>query len=57
MPGEVTAEQLTTAINGTSSSNAVATPDVPFVFDPPTLADLEMLRAKVNELIFALRRA
>ena len=56
-PGEVTLAQLNTAINGTSNtSNGVATLDSPFVNDPPTLADLEMMRAKVNELIVALRR-
>ena len=56
-PGEVTAAQLNSAINGTSSSsNAVATLDTPFANDPPTLADLELMRAKLNELINALRR-
>ena len=45
------------AINGTSAvSNAVATLDTPFVNDPPTLADMELMRAKMNELILALRR-
>ncbi len=55
-PGEVTSAQLTAAINGTSmNSNGVATLDtVPS--DPPTFADYEALRAKVNELIGALRR-
>jgi len=56
-PGEVSNAQLSTAINGTSSNtNAVATIDSPFVNDPPTLADLETMRAKMNELILALRR-
>jgi hypothetical protein len=38
------------------SHNAVSNPDTPFGNDPPTLADMETLRAKVNELITALRR-
>jgi len=56
-PGEVTNAQLSSAIAGTSNlSNAVATLDTPFANDPPTLADLEVMRAKMNELIIALRR-
>ena len=56
-PGEVTNAQLSTAINGTSNNtNAVNTLDTPFGNDPPTLADLELMRAKMNELISALRR-
>ena len=56
-PGEVSNAQLTTAINSTSSnSNAVSTLDTPFANDPPTLADMETMRAKMNELITALRR-
>ena len=55
-PGEVSNAQLTTAINGTSAnSNGVATLDT-IPSDPPTFADYEALRAKVNELIGALRR-
>ena len=55
--GEVTNAQLASAISGTSnSSNAVATLDTPFANDPPTLADMETARAKMNELILALRR-
>lgn len=42
---------------GTSSNaNAVATMDTAFANDPPTLADIETLRSKMNELILALRR-
>ena len=54
--GEVSNAQLASAIAGTSmNSNAVSTLDtVPS--DPPTFADYEALRAKVNELIVALRR-
>jgi hypothetical protein len=53
----VTNAQLSSAIAGTSNlSNAVATLDTPFANDPPTLADLELMRAKMNELITALRR-
>ena len=48
---------LDAAIATTSSnSNAVAELSAPFTNDPPTLADIELLRAKVNELITALRR-
>jgi hypothetical protein len=55
--GEVSASDLASAIAGTSAnSNAVATLDDPFANDPPTLADMETLRSKVNELINALRR-
>jgi len=53
----VTAAQLAAAVVGTSSNtNAVATMDTPFTNDPPTLADIELVRAKVNELILAARR-
>ncbi|MFN0080106.1 MAG: hypothetical protein ACKVY0_26880 [Prosthecobacter sp.] len=56
-PGEVTNAQLSSAISGTSNnSNVVSTLDTPFANDPPTLADLEVMRAKMNELINALRR-
>jgi len=56
-PGEMTNAALTTAIAGTSANtNAVATLDTPFTNDPPTLADIEVLRAKINELILAQRR-
>jgi len=56
-PGEVTAAQLATAVVGTSSNtNAVATMDTPFTNDPPTLADIELVRAKMNEFILAARR-
>jgi hypothetical protein len=34
----------------------VPTMDVPFLDFPPTLVDMEALRAKMNELITALRR-
>ena len=56
-PGEVTNAQLATAISGTSNNtNAVATMDTPFANDPPTLADMELMRAKFNELVLAGRR-
>jgi len=42
--------------DSSANSNAVATLDTPFTNDPPTLADLELMRGKVNELIGALRR-
>ncbi len=56
-PGEVTSSELAMSISGTSSnSNAVATMDTAFVNDPPTLADMETMRAAHNELVLALRR-
>ena len=56
-PGEVTNAQLASAIAGTSNNtNAVSTLDTPFTNDPPTLADMEMMRAKFNELVLAQRR-
>ena len=55
--GEVTNAALVSAIAGTSANtNAVATLDMPFTNDPPTLADIEVLRAKINEMISAMRR-
>ena len=55
-PGEVTALDLAEDIAGTSTNtNGVATLDAVFS-DPPTLADLEAVRGKLNELILALRR-
>jgi hypothetical protein len=41
--------------NSSNKTNAVTTLDTPFTNDPPTLADLELMRAKQNELILALR--
>ena len=56
-PGQVSIETLNGAIATTSSnSNAVPALDTPFTNDPPTLADIEVLRAKINELVAALRR-
>ena len=57
----MTNAQLSTAISmavsGTSNNtNAVATMDTPFTNDPPTLADMELMRAKYNELVLAARR-
>jgi hypothetical protein len=55
--GEVSTAALTAAIAGTAAnSNAVATLDTAFTNDPPTLADMETVRGKINELINALRR-
>jgi hypothetical protein len=61
LPGEVTnvamSGAIAAAIAGTSNNtDMVPTLDAPFTNDPPTLADLELLRAKINELILALRR-
>lgn len=56
-PGDVSTAQLQSAIAGTSSnSNSVTTLEAPFSNDPPTFADLEILRQKLNELILVLRR-
>ena len=56
-PGEVTNAGLAAAIVGTSANtNAVATLDTPFSNDPPTLADIEVLRQAFNALVLALRR-
>ena len=55
--GEVSNATLASAIAGTSAStNAVATLDSPFINDPLSMADGELLRAKINELILAQRR-
>lgn len=55
-PGEVSQAQLDAAIAGTSANtNGITTLDsVPG--DPPTFADYEALRAKVNELILNGKR-
>ena len=56
-PGEISAAQLLSAFSETSNnSNGVGTLDAAFTNDPPTLADMEAMRAKMNELILALRR-
>ena len=55
--GEVSNAALASAINGTSSNtNAVATLDTPFANDPPTLADMELMRTNFNTLVLGLRR-
>ncbi|MCX6853863.1 MAG: hypothetical protein NTV80_03045 [Verrucomicrobia bacterium] len=59
-PGEISQAQLDSAIlnslNGTSNNtNGVSTLDTAFA-DPPTLADLEALRQKMNEMILNGRR-
>ena len=52
----MTAAQLADAISGTSANgNGVATLDNP-VSDPPTPAEVQANRDKINELILALRR-
>jgi len=56
-PGEVTNAALSNAISGTSNNtNGVSTLDTPFMNDPPTLADLETMRAAYNALVIGLRR-
>ena len=63
--GEVTAQQLGDGLAATlasanasssANSNSVPTLDTPFTNDPPTLADLEVVRAKINEMLLAQRR-
>ena len=55
--GEVTNVALAAAIAGTSANtNAIPTLDTPFANDPPTLADMELMRASYNALVLALRR-
>lgn len=57
VPGEVTNTALANAIAGTSANtNAAATLDRPFTNDPPTLADIGVMRAKINEMLLAMRR-
>jgi hypothetical protein len=57
VPGEVTLTQLDSAISGTSANtNGVSTLDSAFTNDPPTLADMETLRQKLNEMILNGRR-
>ncbi len=51
------AGRLASAIAGTSANtNGVSTLDTPFTNDPLTLADGELLRNKINEMILAMRR-
>ena len=55
-PGEVTAAQLSSAIDGTSNnSNGVGTLGLS-VSDPPTQGEMQSLANKLDELINALRR-
>ena len=39
-----------------ANTSAVAALDIPFANDSPTFADIELLTAKINELITALHR-
>ena len=56
-PGEVTAQQLTDAIAGTSANNnAVQLFDTGTFTDPPSAYDLMAVANKLNELIQAMRR-
>jgi hypothetical protein len=57
VPGEVTNSALTFAIATTSSNtNAVDTLTGLTISDPPTHAEVETIRQKINELITAMRR-
>jgi hypothetical protein len=60
-PGEVSQVDLNNALQNTldqtsNNSNNVATMDTPFTNDPPTLADMELMRQAYNDLVLALRR-
>jgi hypothetical protein len=60
-PGEVTTSAMNgaiaSAIAGTSNNtNSHPTMDTPFTNDPPTLADMELMRLNYNALVTALRR-
>ena len=60
-PGEVTQTDLANAelimlSQSSANSNGVSTLDTPFANDPPTLADMEVMRAAYNALVSALRR-
>jgi hypothetical protein len=48
--------QLNTLSQTSNVTNSVSTLDTPFTNDPPTLADLEMMRQAYNDLVLALRR-
>jgi hypothetical protein len=59
--GEVTQVDLNNALQTTlaqtsSNSNNVNTLDNPFTNDPPTMADMELMRQAYNDLVLALRR-
>ena len=59
--GEVTQVDLNNALQSTlaqtsSNSNNVNTLDSPFTNDPPTMADMELMRQAYNDLVLALRR-
>ena len=61
-PGEVTTAALNAGLaavtaGSSANSDAVPTLNTPFTNDPPTLADLEVLRQAYNDLVLALRRA
>jgi hypothetical protein len=48
--------QLNTLSQTSNNSNGVGTLDTPFTNDPPTTADMEMIRQAYNDLVLALRR-
>ena len=59
--GEVSNADLASAIagataNSSANTNGVPTLDTAFANDPPTLADIEVMRAAYNTLVLALRR-
>ena len=39
-----------------NNTDAIATLDTPFANDPPTLADMELMREKVNEMLLGMWR-
>ena len=48
--------QLNTLSQTSNNTNNVSTLDTPFTHDPPTTADLELMRQAYNDLVLALRR-
>jgi hypothetical protein len=48
--------QLNTLSQTSNNTNTVGTLNNPFTNDPPTLADMEMMRQAYNDLVLALRR-
>ena len=55
-PAAIATALASATANSSANTNGVGTLDTPFTNDPPTLADMEVLRAKFNEMILAMRR-
>jgi hypothetical protein len=56
VPGGVTEEQLTSAINGTAKNADGVAALYQTISDPPTQGEVQAIQDKLNELIMALRR-